>query len=116
MRGLPPSPRTPPTASQGTPLPPEPSLPEEPHATTAMELGREQIVAYLVDELGLDEDDAQDDTLLFSTGILDSFGLVSLMQFLEDKGGFKIKATEVSLDHFDTIERIVVFTQRRLAS
>jgi acyl carrier protein len=82
-----------------------------------MPLNRERIVAYLVDELGLDEDDARDDdALLFSTGTLDSFGLVSLMQFLEDHGRFKIKATEVSLDHFDTIGRIVAFVSRRMAS
>jgi acyl carrier protein len=80
-----------------------------------MELDRERIVAYLVDELGLEDEDAQDDTLLFSTGTLDSFGLVSLMQFLEKQGGFKIRATEVSLDHFDTIGRIVAFVSRRLA-
>ena len=80
-----------------------------------MELNRETIVSYLVDELGLDEDDATDETLLFSTGTLDSFGLVSLMGVLEKNGGFKIKATEVSLDHFDTIGRIVDFVARRLA-
>jgi acyl carrier protein len=80
-----------------------------------MALDREQIVSYLIDELGLDEEDAYDDTLLFSSGVLDSFGLVSLMQHIEEQCGFKIKATEVSLDHFDTIDRIVQFVTRRLA-
>ncbi len=79
-------------------------------------MSREQIVSYLVDELGLDENEVDDGTPLFSTGILDSFGLVSLMQHIETTCGFKIKATEVSLDHFDSIGRIFAFVSHRLSA
>lgn len=76
-------------------------------------LSRDALVQFMVDELGLEPDDAQDDTPLFSTGLLDSFSMVDLIGHIEKTAGIKIKATEVSLDHFDTIGRMLAFVEKR---
>ncbi len=80
-----------------------------------MSPSREQLLEFLTDELGLEEDDATDDNQLFSTGVLDSFSMVDLIGYIEKAGGFKIKPTEVSLDNFDTIGRMIAFIEKRSA-
>lgn len=80
-----------------------------------MKLDRQRIVTYLIEELGLPEGETDDEMQLFSTGTLDSFGLVNLIRWIEEQEGIKIRATEVSLDNFDTIARIVAFVGVRAA-
>lgn len=54
------------------------------------------------DELTITPADA-----LFSSGLLSSFAVTQLIVFLEDSFSIRIPITEVTLDDFDTIERIV---------
>ena len=50
---------------------------------------------------------------LFSSGIVDSFTPITLMTFLESQCGFRIGPMEVTLDNFDSIERILRFAERK---
>ena len=70
------------------------------------------IAAFLEDDLGIDTSDVTDDTLLFSSGIVDSFALVTLMTFMETEGGFRISPADVNLDNMDSIGRILAFANR----
>lgn len=73
-----------------------------------MGLTNERIVSYLKNSLNVDQDlDA--DSLLFSSGALDSLAMVNLISFLEEAAGIHIRAEDVTLDNFDTAERIVRF-------
>ena len=73
-----------------------------------MGLTNERIVSYLRDSLNIDMDlDA--DSRLFSSGALDSLAMVNLITFLEEATGIHIRAEDVTLDNFDTAERIVRF-------
>jgi acyl carrier protein len=45
-------------------------------------------------------------TPLFSSGVVDSFGVLELIAFLEDTFGITIDTTQHDLLEFDTIERI----------
>lgn len=47
-----------------------------------------------------------DDTSLFSSGIVDSFGVLELIAFLEDAFGVDIDTNEHELRDFDTIRKI----------
>jgi len=69
----------------------------------------ETIKEFLRDDLAIETDELSDNALLFSSGLVDSFALVSLMTFLEDEGGIRISAADVNLDNMDSIERIVKF-------
>lgn len=65
----------------------------------------------LEDDLGCDLDGVESDTLLFSTGIVDSFALVTLMMQLEQETGVKINPGDVTLENFDSMERILAFVK-----
>ena len=49
---------------------------------------------YLSEDLDVDTDELEIDTLLFSQGIIDSFSLVSLLTFIESTFGFRIGSGE----------------------
>lgn len=47
------------------------------------------------------------DTPLFSSGVIDSFGILELIAFLEDRFHVEIHPSQHDLLEFDTIEHIV---------
>lgn len=71
-----------------------------------------KVSTFLEEELGADLAGIGDDSPLFSAGIVDSFGLVNLMMFLEGEGGFRINPVDVNLENLDTVNRIVAFANR----
>jgi len=48
----------------------------------------------------------QRDTPLFSTGIIDSFGVLELIAFLEDRFGVEIDPARHELNEFDTAAKV----------
>lgn len=75
----------------------------------------DDIYELLSDELGIETGDIEPATLLFSEGIVDSFALVTMMMFVEERAGIRISPTDVNLDNFDNINRILAFAQRESA-
>jgi acyl carrier protein len=68
----------------------------------------------------LDEDDADDleldeQTPLISSGIVDSFSMVSLKRFLEKKYAITIPDEEATPATFDTVTSIMDLVRRRQA-
>ena len=80
-----------------------------------MILDRENLRRYLHEKQGLESEDFEDDTLLFSSGLIDSFSMVDLILFIEDTGGSRVHPADVTLDNFDSIERILAFVEARCA-
>jgi len=74
-----------------------------------MAINRETLLEYFDEQMGLDTTEIDDQTLLFSSNVLDSFSLVDLMMFIEKEAGIKIEPSEVTLDNFDSMERIFNF-------
>jgi acyl carrier protein len=70
------------------------------------------ILEFLEDDLGIDVSTVASDTALFSSGILDSFSLVNLMMFVEERGDFRIKSMDVNLENLDSIDKIIAFVSR----
>ncbi len=79
-------------------------------------VSQEGLLEFLADDLGIDTADLTSDSLLFSTGVIDSFALVSLMTYLEAEGGFRLSPTDVNLDNLDSIDRIVAFCRHKAAA
>lgn len=73
---------------------------------------RETLIEFLETDLGVDMDDVEDNEPLFSSGLVDSFALVTLMMHLENSGGFRINPADVTLDNLDTVERILAYMAR----
>lgn len=54
------------------------------------------------------------DEALLTSGLVNSFNLVDLELFVEDKFGVRIEDTELNPDTFDTLEQLTTFIQSRL--
>ena len=76
-------------------------------------ISKEELLGYLQTDLGIDTSQVADSTPLFSSGIIDSFSLVSLLTFVETTCAFKVSPLEVNLDNMDSIERLMGFIRRK---
>ncbi len=74
-----------------------------------MSNNRDAIAEYFETELGLDHGTYEDDELLFSSGRLDSFGLINLLVFVEERIGRRLRTAETTLANFDSIARLTSF-------
>ena len=70
---------------------------------------RDDIAGFFESELGLEPDSYRDDELLFSSGRLDSFSLVTVLAFVEKKLGRRLKTAETTLANFDSVTRLSEF-------
>jgi acyl carrier protein len=75
-------------------------------------LNEEGLRDFLRNKLRVDDSQVRKDSPLFSTGLIDSFALVTLLAYIEKAVGVRIAPTDVTLDNFDSIERILEFTAR----
>ncbi len=69
---------------------------------------KDMILEYVIDEY-VDEDDDDEvgyDTALISSGIVDSFSMVSLKVFLEKKYKISLPDNEATPEAFDTVNKI----------
>ena len=65
------------------------------------------IIEYIKDEY-LEEDDVMDlDTSLITSGIVESFSMVSLKTFLENKYNISIPDEKAAPEAFDTVRKII---------
>jgi acyl carrier protein len=76
-------------------------------------IDRTDLRRYLAGELGLDVGSVEDDTPLFSSGMVDSFALVKLIVWLEDRTGIRVGPLDVTLENLDTVERMLAYVARR---
>jgi acyl carrier protein len=72
-----------------------------------MEEMRKIIQEYVVKEYVEDDTEIGYDTPLISGGIVDSFSMVSLKRFLENKYKISIPDDKATPDAFDTVNKIV---------
>ena len=75
-------------------------------------LNKEMLVEFLETDLGVDVEGIDLDTPLFSSQLVDSFALVTLMMFLEREAGIRIAPADVNLDNMDTIGRMLAYVSR----
>ena len=78
-----------------------------------MTVTRQLLLEQLENRFGLDASGIEDTTLLFSSGLLDSFSVAELLMLIEEQGGFRVEPTEITLDNLDSIERILAFAGRK---
>ena len=75
---------------------------------------KETVLEYVIDEYIEEDDDleVEADTPLISSGIVDSFSMVSLKAFLEKKYSIRIPDEEATPEAFDTVNKIVELVTR----
>ncbi len=77
-----------------------------------MALTRDVLLQFVQEKLG-GAADVQDDTLLFSTNLIDSFSLVDLILLIEQETKTKVAPFDVSVENLDSIARILRFVETR---
>jgi acyl carrier protein len=63
---------------------------------------------------GEDEDNFQDDDLLFESGIIDSAGALTFISFLENRFGIEVTDEDLYPENFASVVQIVNFTADKL--
>jgi len=77
-----------------------------------MEDIKDVILQYVIDEYQEDEDDEITfDTPLISGGYVDSFSLVSLKVFLENKYKINLPDDKATPEAFDSVNKIVILVK-----
>jgi len=81
-----------------------------------MEDIKETVLEYVQDEYLEEDDDREVDmeTPLISGGIVDSFSMVSLKRFLENKYGIQIPDADATPEAFNSVTKIAVLVERFL--
>jgi acyl carrier protein len=76
---------------------------------------KDVVLQYVIDEYLEDEDEEiLYDTPLISGGIVDSFSMVSLKRFLENKYKISIPDDKATPEAFDSVNKIVVLVNEFL--
>lgn len=60
---------------------------------------------FMIEDLLIGEQLGEDDPL-FSSGLLDSVAMMSLITFIESSTGADVRPADVTLENFDTLARI----------
>ena len=76
-----------------------------------MTFSMEALVAYITDDLGV-ADEIGSETELFSSGILDSVAMMNIIGFIEAQTGIDVRAADVTLENFDSVQRIADYVAR----
>ena len=80
-----------------------------------MEDLKKVILEYVIEEYLEDEDEVLSfESPLISGGIVDSFSMVSLKRFLENKYNISIPDADASPEAFDTVNKIEVLVKKFL--
>ncbi|MCV2874521.1 acyl carrier protein [Defluviimonas sp. WL0050] len=80
-----------------------------------MNFQRNDLIGFLKGALNVDVSDVEDDTLLFSTGVIDSFSMIELITYIESTTGPSIPPGDITLENFDSIGRILSYVNSRAA-
>jgi acyl carrier protein len=75
-----------------------------------------QLRGVLIRKFGLEAGTLAGDAPLFSSGLLDSFNLVDLIEHLEQTANIRITPGEISLENLDTLDRMAAFVTRKSAA
>ncbi len=74
----------------------------------------EQLVTFITSEVATHEaEPITGSTDLLLTGLVDSLGVVRIVAWLEDTLAITIDPTDVTLEHFQTIDLMVAYATRR---
>lgn len=75
---------------------------------------KNELRKYLAETSFSNVEDIKDDVLIFDTGLLDSMGLLFLIEFLNEKYKFEVNDEELNPTNFESINSIVAFVSDKI--
>ena len=81
-----------------------------------IEVIREGIKQFIIDSFlfGNDEDFVSNDDSFLEKGIIDSTGVLELIEFLEEKYSLKAEDDELVPDNFDSLNKVSAYVMKKL--
>lgn len=71
----------------------------------------DELRAHIETACGVSQRFVDHQTALFSTGLLDSFTLIDIIGFLEEKTGIDVRPRDVHFGNFDSVSAIVNYVE-----
>ena len=75
---------------------------------------KDKIREYIVKSTLANVENISDDTLIFDSGLLDSMGLLFLIEFLKEEFDITTNDDELIVENFESINNIVGFIESKL--
>ena len=75
---------------------------------------KNKIRKFIVETTYVTEDQVNNDTLIFTKGIFDSMGFISLISFVEEQFAVKALDSELVEENFESINAIANYIERKL--
>jgi acyl carrier protein len=75
-----------------------------------------RLLEFVRHEVSVGGIDLRTDTDLLLTGAVDSLGVIRITQWLEDSAGITVDPADVTLENFQTVDRMVAYAQARQAT
>lgn len=75
---------------------------------------KQEIKNYIVEASLSDAKNIEDETLIFDTGLLDSMGLLFLIEFLKEEYDVDVEDEELNPENFESINSIADFVEGKL--
>jgi acyl carrier protein len=75
----------------------------------------ETILEFIEEEAELDDVELDADTSLFRDQLLDSMNLTSLIAFLEETFGIRVKPMDIVYENLDTVNHMLAYIARKKA-
>ncbi len=79
------------------------------------ELTTTQLIDYINAEISTAAEPVGADTDLLLTGAVDSLGVVRITQWMEDNLGTQVDPLDVTLENFQTVDRMVAYVTSKSA-
>lgn len=73
---------------------------------------KQDVFTFLKTQFAIEEQQVDENTGLFSEGLLDSFSIVDLVLYIENSTGVKLQPTDVTLENLDSVAKILDFVSK----
>ncbi len=77
-----------------------------------MTMTSQDVIDFVRNDLNVEEP-VDGETPLFSTGLLDSVAMLNVIGFVEQRAAIEVSAADVTLENFDTAQRIAAYVDAR---
>ena len=78
----------------------------------------QQIQGFIAEDLLYSDSgfDYPDDVSFLDEGIIDSLGVMELIEFVQKSFGVQVEQSEVTPDNFDSVVKLAAFVRRKLSA
>lgn len=74
---------------------------------------RQQLTAFIVDEVATSDEPVAGDTDLLLSGLVDSLGVVLISDWIQEQLAIDIDPVDIVLENFQTIDAMVAYVELR---